>query len=380
MLAHSPPLPLVIDYLDGDCNITADDKEGISLALKQPTRVRCIRLALSFQDLQKLVMAIDDELPILEYLVMGTEDDATLVFPETIQAPHLRHLLLAGVALPMGSRLLATAVGLVTLFLSMRDSSTYLTPNSLLQWISPLSQLEILVIFNDFVEAQLSDIPTITHATLPNLRTLYLRGVSAYLDLLLCQIATPRLEGLYIAFFGQLTPSIPCLVRFMNPTENKRRRFDIAVFEFYDDVVHVETEEGCYFFRMIGNRLRLNGHISFMAQIVDALSQIFSAVEHLILEHEEDSPSYEEDFEVEVDRTEWHKLLRPFSNVKKLRINHGLVEEFSRFLLLYDGELPPGLLPKLQQLKYSRSSNADDGFTSFVNARQNAGHPVSLVS
>jgi len=377
MLAHSPPLPLVIDYLDEDCNITAEDKEGVSLALKQPTRIRCIRLVMSFQDLQKFVMAIDDELPILEYLIMGSEGGATLVFPETIQAPRLRHLHLTGVALPMGSRLLATAVGLVTLFLFVDDSSTYLNPNSLLQWISPLSQLDTLMIMNRDVEAQLSHIPTITHATLPNLRTLCLQGVSAYLDSLICQIATPRLKKLYIMFFGQLTFSIPCLVRFMNPTENKRLRFDIAKFEFSDDV---ETEEGRCFFKISGDCLRLNGHISFMAQIVDALSQAFSAVETLNLEHEEDSPSSEEDFEVEVDRTEWHKLLRPFSNVKNLHINHGLVEEFSRYLLLYDGDLPPGLLPELQQLKYSRSSNVDAGFTSFVNARQNAGYPVSLVS
>jgi hypothetical protein len=47
------------------------------------------------------------------------EDNSTiLIFPETLQAPHLRHLTLRGFALPIGSRLLTTAVGLVTLYLS----------------------------------------------------------------------------------------------------------------------------------------------------------------------------------------------------------------------------------------------------------------------
>jgi hypothetical protein len=44
ILAHSPPLPLVIDYLDGDRNITAEDGEGIFLSLEQPDRIRCIRV------------------------------------------------------------------------------------------------------------------------------------------------------------------------------------------------------------------------------------------------------------------------------------------------------------------------------------------------
>ena len=61
-------------------------------------------------------------------------------------------------------------------------------------------------------------------------------------------------------------------------------------------------------FSMGVDYLHLNGQISSMAQIVDALGQVFSAVDHLVLDHEEDSRSSEEGFEVEVDRTEWHKL------------------------------------------------------------------------
>jgi len=38
MLAHSPPLPLVIDYFNGDCDMT-EDEEGAILALKQRDRV-----------------------------------------------------------------------------------------------------------------------------------------------------------------------------------------------------------------------------------------------------------------------------------------------------------------------------------------------------
>src|ERR1700722_11759352 len=40
MLAHSPPLPLVIEYANGNEGIAAKDEEGAILALKQYNRLR----------------------------------------------------------------------------------------------------------------------------------------------------------------------------------------------------------------------------------------------------------------------------------------------------------------------------------------------------
>jgi hypothetical protein len=45
---------------------------------------------------------------------------------------------------------------------------------------------------------------------------------------------------------------------------------------------------------------------------------------------------------------------------------------------LDDGELPLELLPELQELTYSGIGDASDAFKSFVDARQNAGCPVTL--
>ena len=83
-----------------------------------------------------------------------------------------------------------------------------------------------------------------------------------------------------------------------------------------------------------------------MAHIFNSLSQIFSAVEHLALEHGEHSRSSEE--HNEVDRTEWRKLLRSFRNVKTLRVDHGLSDKLFRSLQWDGGELPLELLPELQ--------------------------------
>jgi hypothetical protein len=104
---------------------------------------------------------------------------------------------------------------------------------------------------------------------------------------------------------------------------------------------------------------------------------MFSTVEHLTLRHWEHSLSSEE--HNDVNRNEWRKLLRSFGNVQTLLIVKGLVEELSRCLELEDGELPLGLLPELQELTYSASGDTGDAFTSFIDARQNAGRPVALV-
>ena len=386
MLAHSPPLPLVIDYFYEDHDITKDE-EGAVLALKQRDRVRRVRLMMPVPDLLKLISAMDEEYPILEYLIIEppTKDRSTiLMLPETLQAPNLRHLTLIGFALPIGSRLLTTAVGLVTLCLIMNDPSTYFHPNALLHWLSLMPQLKTFVIIflfavpNHAIERQLTHTPILTPVALSNLRLFRFVGVSAYLEALVRRVTTPRLETLEIFFFNQLTFSVPRLQQFSNTAENLSLRFDSAELRFYEKQVYVVVyppgEAEMYTLFIDVSCCHLDWQVSSMAQISSSLSQLFSAVEHLALEHSVHHLSSEE--HNEVDRAEWCKLLRSFRNVKTLRIDNGLVEQLSRCLQLDDGELPLELLPELQELTYSGSG---DAFTSFVHARQNADRAVTLV-
>jgi hypothetical protein len=387
MLAHSPPLPLVIDYFYKSLDITAEDEEGITLALEKRDRVRRVRLLMPATTLQKLIVTIDEEYPILEYLViMPPFEDNSLIlkFPQTLQAPHLRHLVLQGFALPIESRLLTNAVGLVTLYLYMRHPSSYFHPNTLLRWISLMPQLETLVIAFFFaaptrdVGRQLTYTPIMTPITLPNLHRFWFRGVSAYLEALVRGIITPRLEKLEIDFFNQATFSVPRLMQCMNTIENLR--FESAKFWFSTGRVYVglyPREEEMYSFAMMVNCWHLDWQVSSVAQISNSLSPIFSTVDHLTLGHEVHTRSSEE--HDEVDRTEWRKLLRSFSNVKTLHITNGFVEDLSRCLRLEDGELPLELLPELQELTCFGRDDTSDAFTSFIDARQNAGRPVTLV-
>ena len=388
MLAHSPPLPLVVGYFTHNRELTTEDEEGIILALKQHDRVRRVRLHNACTIIQKLIVAMDEECPTLEFLYISRpiEDNTTILrFPESFQASHLRYLSLGSFALPIGSRLLTTAVGLVTLHLVMVHPSTYFRPNTLIQWILPMPQLETLDIFLQFsipnrdVEMQLTHTPVIAPITLPNLHRLRFRGVSTYLEALVHRITTHRLKELYIEFSNQLTFFIPRLLQFIIAAENFR--LGNAVLSFSNKSVgagvypYGETNE--YALGIVVTCHHLDWQASSMAQICNSLSQIFSAVEHLTLRDKVHSKSSEE--HNDVDHTEWRKLLRPFNNVKTLRIRKGLVKDLSRCLELEDTEPRLELLPELLRLEYSGSGDTGDAFASFVDARRNADRPITLV-
>ena len=384
MLAHSPPLPLVVDY--NNRNITEEDEEAILLALEQRDRVRRIRFYMPVMKLQKLIMAIDGEYPTLEYLILGDppEDTRTvLTLPETLEAPRLRHLAIK-CSIPIRFQLLTTPVGLVTLHLVLYHPSTYFQPTVLLQSLSLMPQLEMLLIYFRFpvpnrdVEGQLMRTPITTHVTLPNLRSFSFQAISAYSEAALSRITAPRLERFQICYLKQLTFSVPELLQFMGRTNNLR--FDRAKFYFVSERVYVEVylpEAKTFAFSINVDCWHLDWQVSSVAQIFNTLSQMFSAVKHLTLGHKVHSRSSED--HNEVDRTEWRKLLRSFRNVKTLRIGDGLVSELSRCLPLEDGEHPMDLLPELQDIIYPGGTDADDAFTSFVNARQNAGRSVTLT-
>ena len=353
MLAHSPPLPLTVDYRSED-DITAGDEEGLSLALEQRRRVRHLRLVLPVQNLQKLVIAVDEGFPILEYLIMGPppkdEDKTTLMLPETLQAPRLRHIMLGGFAFPI---LHPTAAGLVTLYLIIDHQSAYFQPNVLLHWISFMPRLESLAILFTFPvpNCDVTNSPITTNMTLSNLRLFRFQGVSAYLEAVVCRITAPRLEDLEIRLFKQLTFSFPHLAQFMNTIENLR--FDNAMVMFKNEEIYVgmfSREDDTYPIVVTVDCWHLDWQVSSAVQISNGLSQVFSAVKHLTLVHELHSHSSEE--HNDVDWIEWRDLLRSFSNVKTLRVEDGLVEQLSRCLRLEDGKLPLKLLPKLQELTY----------------------------
>ncbi|KAH9955476.1 hypothetical protein BC827DRAFT_1236658 [Russula dissimulans] len=389
MLAHSPPFPLVLDYIDEDHDITSNDEQAIILALRHRDRVRRIRLQMSISNLQKFVPAIDGEFPILEFLYIeppiGTTDDTSprLMVSKTFRAPHLCHLALMNFNFTLESPLLSTSVPLVTLSLQ-EIYPTYFPPNELLRWLSLMPQLETLGIdfysrfINSDIEIALLDSSIMTHAALPTLRWFGFGGESAYLEGLLPHVTMPLLEKLQVSFSYEDPFSVSQLLPFMNTKKNLRLTTAKFTFDNLGVAATFHTHEGArtYAFNMdVGSRY-LARQVSSLAQIFDALSPVFSAIERLALAYRKnDLPSVGHN---EVDRAQWRALLSSFGNVKTLLVDHGLVGEISRFLRQDDGESQLEVLPNLKELSYS-SGDAGDRFAGFIDARQAAGHCVTVV-
>jgi hypothetical protein len=184
MLAHSPPLPLIIYHNDGSHDVTPEDEQGIILALQHRDRIRRIGLHLPIPSMQKLITAIDDEFPILDCMVMAppAKHNTQLTIPLTFQAPQLRYVFLDHFTCPIGSPFLTSAAGLVRLVLRWIHPSTYPHPNNFLQSLSLLPQLERFEITflspvpNREIEQQLLHTPITTHITLSNLRQFFFPG------------------------------------------------------------------------------------------------------------------------------------------------------------------------------------------------------------
>jgi len=380
MLKHSPPFPLIVDYVNDGHGLSAEDGEGIRLALQHRNRVHRICLL----GLRKLVVLMDKEFPVLEYLflwhgLVDWDDWRRPIdsLPQTFKAPNLRHLVLSPTTFPKVSPLLSTTVFLATLSLGIDG---YFHPNDLLERLAHLPQLETLRIAflspvpNHGAQERLLYTLSITEVNIPNLRWFWFKGTSAYLEALLPEMNTPLIDNLQITFFDQINHPVPNLLQYLRTAENLT--FGSARFLFYDRAVSVtiypRDGERTYTFHIEARGGRLDQQLFFVAQLFNALSPAFFSVEVLTLDYKKHTLSSE------ASRLQWRKLLMSFNNVKTLRVHSGLVGDISRSLQL-EGEPPLELLPELKVLECPATSAAAAALNAFIDAREVTGRPVRLV-
>jgi hypothetical protein len=385
MLAHSPPLPLIINCLDANRDASVEDEEAILLALQDRDRVRRIGLMMPATKLLKPLIAMDKQFPVLERLFIWplSNDNMSLMLPTRFQAPHLCMNSLYHIVLPVRSPLLTTTVGLVVLGLWDMPLLASFRPSDLVARLSSMPHLESLSIgFRSpvptrDVERQLLHTPIGTLVTLPNLRLCFFRCGSAYLEGLLARIDTPLLEVLNIWFYNQLTFAAPHLLQFIGRTENLRFGFARLSFDRENVILTADGDEQNQIspFRVKIDCRHVDWQVSAAAQIFGALMPALSVVERLSLSNGDHDVSSEE--RNEVDRTLWREILRPFTSVKVLHMDDSLIRNLSSSLQPEDGE-PLELLPQLKELIYFNRS-AGDSFTSFIQSRQMAGRPVALT-
>lgn len=385
LMAHLPPLPLVIDYHGGD----ADDDRGIIHAVQHRDRVLRIASQAPLYHLDRLVVSMDGSFPRLEFLSLSLKDKpeegTRLMLPSTFLAPNLRHLSLHGICLPKDLPLLASAFSLITLKLTGIPSHGYFSPQTLVTQLHHVPQLEGLSIAfstplpRPSTEGELLREP-MTHTALPALRWLEFRGVSAYLEGLIARITVPLLERINITLFNQLTFTLPHLSNVIRTTETLRHSLAAVAFNRVgvSFVVGSRDQSGEGTFSLNISCKHFDWQIGSATQICGTLLPVLSAAEELTLEFEEENlPT---DWQNAVDAIVWHGILWPFTSVRKLRIGHPLASELSSALESDDAGLILELLPELQVLEAQvESGNLNNAFATFVDARLFAGRPVNLL-
>jgi hypothetical protein len=385
MLDDLPPLPLFVDgYTSIDITLTEKDELGIYHALQLHDRVRHIHLGLPSSILHKAVELMDKHFPILEHLSLSFTDENSipLTLPKAFLAPNLRYLALLGIGLPKRLRLLTSTDSLVTLQLSEIQESSYFRPRLLVARLLSLPHLE------DFYISFSIPIPRPSNerellgeqgapVTLPGLKILRFRGVSAYLESLVAQIRVPFLEELDITLFNQIAFGLPHLSHLISITEGFK--LPEAEIHFYRDNVSVTTTpldllpfRKIFLLRVLCKEL--DWQIDCAAQICSALIPALSCVEKLMLYG--DFMKIPTEFQNgAIDDTTWHELLRPLVGVKEIRIDNGLLEELSRALQMDEVlALDPGFLPNLQII-----SGRDNPFSLFIDTRQVVDRPVQFL-
>ena len=388
-LVHLPPVPLVIDYRNTTATNSRQDELAILEALRLYDRVRRIDLYLPPSILCNTLMHMGEHFSTLGHLSLSSAStgDTSLVLPKTCLAPDLRHLTLRGINLPNRLRILSSASSLVTLVLTNIRASGYFRPRLLVARLESLPQLEELSVgFSIPIPRPSAEKELLgkwgTPVTLPNLKHLRFKGVSAYLERIVAQIRAPSLERLDITLFNQIAFALSHLSHFTNITAGLK--LPVVEVKFAHDAVSIIMGHD-YWAQQHDRRFalhvicrQLDWQIDCAAQICGALMPTLFDVKKLTLNfYAQMMPT--EWRNGEIDGTTWHELLRSFSGVNELHLCAALSEELSLALRVNDVGSDPGLLPSLREIvSECETSHAHELLDSFTDARRVAGRPVAM--
>jgi len=389
MLAHLPPLPLLIDYRSTD---PAEDNSGIHHAIQQRDRIDRVVLQAPHSTLEQLIVTIDELFPRLDALSLlsttKSEGSSELTLPRTFTAPNLRYLTLHSISLPTGLQTLTSASSLVTLELTDIQYPGYFTPEQLLTQLQHIPHLQELSIGffvplpSPSAEEELMREPMMS-TTLPALTWLEFRGESAYLESLVARIRAPLLERFNVTLFYNLIFTLPHLFEFIEKTEELRHPVASVIFneEAVAFVIGPRDYSNAGTFSLHISCKPFDWQIDSATQVCSVLAPVLSVVEDLTLECDELSLQGDWRKDSEIDGIEaWHGIFWPFSVVKKLHIGHPLALEFSGALESDNAGFIAEILPELQELQAVVNGwEATNPFAAFIDARRDAGRPVQAM-
>jgi hypothetical protein len=179
-----------------------DNHYNILATLEHSDRVHYLHLHIREPQLAKLATVLQKPFPMLKKLWFSRKSWPELVLPRGFlggSAPRLQELHLEDVHLPELSKFLLSTRDLVTLHLSRIPPEGYMSPETLVTCLAPLSRLTSLSISfaqHNFPSDQLDPAPaTRTRTVLPALTSIDFDSNIRYVEDLVARIDCPRLNS-----------------------------------------------------------------------------------------------------------------------------------------------------------------------------------------
>ena len=381
-----PPFPIAVICSPYP---TVDEKgeENIFAALEHRDRISDISL---FDEggisLKRWVVAMQEPLPALTFLYLGTLHNEPLVDPVLPDgflggyAPRLRRFILQRVTFPAFPKFVLHATHIIFLSLIEMPDSWYtsIPPETMATCLAALPYLKTLFItFRSPPSSPLQMTPPPRmRSILPALTSFGFMGVNEYLEGVIARIDTPHLNDFHIVLFMDLIFDISQLHRFVGRTE-KLRPLNPARLQFFGDMIRITLGSSPPpRFDLVIKCEEPDWQLSSVTQICNEDFPLLSQVERLDIC---ETPSMELAGKNEVDSSQWLELLRPFNAVRTLYMSERLEPLVAAALRELTGERTMEVLPALENVSLDGlepSGSARDAMGSFIAARQLSHHPV----
>jgi hypothetical protein len=389
MLDIWPALPIVI-AADMRRFSPTPDVANIIAALKQHNCVVGIRILRIPSSLLAKLVEMKNSFPMLTNLVLTSNDrDYAPVLPDSFlgeSAPRLRSLSLEGIPFPGLGELLLSATDLVHLSLSDLPHPGYISPEAMVTSLSALSRLESLSLnfrySSPWAKRESRHPPPVTRVVLPALIECYLKGDSEDVKNFVSKIDAPLLNNIAITLFDRPVSDTPLLRDFINRTEAFKvaHRADV-LFSYNRIEVTMFQRKGTVCHKALALWILCDQpgwRAMSLAKLCISAFQPLPTLEHLgLYENRYFQPLWQEDME----GTQWHKLLHPYTSVKDLEVSGNLVQLVAGALGELTGERIIEVLPALQNIflqGFPAPRPVQEAMGQFVAARQLSGRPVTV--
>ena len=384
-----PALPIVVYAYE------IHSKEGVTdviAALRHPNRVCKIDYRnWQFQDsFLKEFAAIDKPFPALVCLELTSFGQNVPVLPDSFlggSAPLLRHLYLDGIPYPSIGKLLSSTTNLARVGLWGIPHSGYISPEAIVPCLSMLAKLEFLQLGFKCPRSRPHQTnrhpPPLPRVAFHNLTDFVFSGDTEYLEDILSQIEMPILKQSEFSFFNRLVFVTPSLGHFIHRTEIfmtihtacvKFNNWDVEVILLGQEDMDNDSEA----LKLRISCEPLDWQLSAVAQVLNSLSSSLPTLEGVEIALDRD------DWQGEIEVTQWLEFLNPFTSVKEMALVHkDSVRLVAPALQELARERPTEVLPNLQILSLPTIGRQSSGLVGkaieqFIATRQLYGHTVTV--